>query len=57
MSPIRISPQDEEESDDDNEEAAEEEADVTPLAFEHNKAVEANEDKGDSVVNEDERLA
>lgn len=57
LSPINISPQDDEESDDDSEEAADEEADATSEAFEQSRAVDAKEERGDSVANDDERLA
>lgn len=56
VSPIRISPHEDEESLDDNDEAVEDDADVTPEAFEQNNAVEAEDDKGDPVVNEDDKL-
>ena len=57
LSPIRISPHDDEESDDESDEAAEDDAEVTPDALEQNNAVEANEDRGELVVNDDDRLA
>lgn len=57
LSPIRISPQDDDESEDDKDDAAEDEAEVTPEALEHNNAVDANDDNGDSVVKDEERLA
>lgn len=62
LSPMRISPQDDDKSDDDNEEAAEEDDDeeepnVAPEALEHNKAVDANDDKGEPVVNDEDKLA
>ena len=56
LSPIRISPHDDDESEDDNDDAADDEAEVTPEALEQSKAVEANDDNGDSV-NEDDKLA
>ena len=57
LSPIKISPHDDDESDDERDEEADDEAEVTPDALEQNKAVEANEDSGEPVVNEDDKLA
>lgn len=56
-SPINISPHEDDESEEDNDDAADEGVEATPEAFEQSKAVEANDDKGDSVVNDDDKLA
>lgn len=56
VSPISISPQDDDESEEERDEAAEDEAEVMPDALEQSRAVEANEDSGEPVVSDDDKL-
>lgn len=57
LSPIRISPQEDDESEDESDEAVDDEADVMPEAFEQSKAVEANDDRGEQLAKDEDRLA
>lgn len=54
---MSISPQEDDESEDEREDAADDEADVMPEALEHKRAVDAKEESGEPVVNEDDKLA